>query len=77
MLRPDGAYFFVCRELTTLGLGKRSIDVGGFLRRQFINRLIDAGELQQNPCEIVLRFVRQSRHRLNGLFKQTGHGENI
>lgn len=73
MLRPDGANFFVCRELTTFSFGERGIDIGGFFGSQFIGRLIDAGELQQNPREIVLRFLGQSRHRLNGLFKQTGH----
>ena len=73
MLRPDGAHLYVFRELTTLSLGERSIDICGFFRRQFISRLIDAGELQQNSREIVLRFIGQSRHGLNGLFKQTGH----
>jgi len=73
MLRPDGAHFFVCRELATLSLGQRSMDICGFFRCQFIWRLIDASELQQNPREIVLRFIGQSRHGLKGLFKQTGH----
>jgi hypothetical protein len=49
------------------------MDISGFFRCQFIWRLIDASELQQNPREIVLRFIGQSRHGLKGLFKQTGH----
>jgi hypothetical protein len=73
MLRPDGVNFFVCRELTTFSLGERSIDICGFFRRQFIRWLINAGELQENSREIVLRFIRQDRHGLDGLFKQTGH----
>lgn len=73
MLRPDGAHFFVCRELTTLSFGERSIDICGLFRGQLIRRLVDAGELQQNPREIVLRFVGQRRYGLNSLFEQTGH----
>ncbi len=73
MLRPDGADLFVCRKLTTLSFSQRSAYVRCLLWGQFIRWLFDAGELQQNSREIVLRLIRQNRHGLDGLFKQAGH----
>jgi hypothetical protein len=67
MLRPDGADLFVCRKLALRGFGQRSIEIGGFLRREFIGRLVNACELQQNSREIVLRLIRQGGDGFNGL----------
>jgi hypothetical protein len=73
MLRPDGADLFICRKFVSPGLGQRSITVRGFLRRELIRWLVHAGELQENPRQIVLRLVGQGGYGLNGLFEQTGH----
>jgi len=73
MLRPDGADFFIRRELPLRGFGQRSIKIGGFFRRELIGWLVHARELQENPREIVLRLIGQSGYGLNGLFEQAGH----
>jgi hypothetical protein len=77
MLRPDGADLFVRRKLSLRGFGQRSIEIGGFLRREFVGWLVHASELQQNSREIVLRLIRQGGDGFNGLFEQTGHPANI
>ena len=57
MLRPDGADLFVRRKLALRGFGQRSIEIGSFLRRELIGRLVHACELQQNSREIVRRII--------------------
>jgi len=58
MLGPHGADFFIRRELTTLSFTQRSVYLSFFLGREYIGRLLDARELQENPREIVLHVVR-------------------
>jgi hypothetical protein len=77
VLCPHGADFFVRRKIAALGFGKRSVDVGGFFRRQFVRRLLDARKLEKHPRKIVLHIVRQHADSLYGLLKQCGHPQNI
>ncbi|MEH2475496.1 hypothetical protein V1281_003329 [Nitrobacteraceae bacterium AZCC 2161] len=68
---------FVGGELAPVSLRKGVVEGGGFLGAQFKRRLIDAGELQQQPCKRILRFGGQVAHGLNGLFKQNSHAGKI
>ena len=77
MLRPDRADFLVGRELTLCGFGQRGIEISSFFRREFVGRLINARELQQDSCEIVLSLIGQSGNGFNGLFEQAGHDAKI
>lgn len=58
MLGPHGADFFIRRELAALGFTQRSVYLSFFLGREYVGRLLDARELQENPREIVLHIVR-------------------
>jgi hypothetical protein len=58
MLGPHGADFFIRRELATLSFTQRSVYLSFFVGREYMGRLLDARELQQNPREIVLHVVR-------------------
>ncbi len=68
MLRPDRADFFIRRKLALGSFVQRSFEIGGFLERKLIGRLVNACGLQHDPCEIVLRFVWQGGNGLYGLF---------
>jgi len=58
MLGPHGADFFIRREFAALSFTQRSVYLSFFLGREYIGRLLDARELQENPREIVLHVVR-------------------
>ncbi len=58
MLDPHGADFFIRRELAALSFSQRSVYLGFFLGREYVGRLLDARESQENPREIVLHVVR-------------------
>ena len=63
-LRDDEFDAILSKRYATLGLSKRCVEVCGFLRRQFDNRLVVARQLQQKTRKIVLRFGRQRLHSL-------------